>query len=302
MLVVLALSERCESIIKALALPDLVVLPLSELESREPRLLEAKKNRRLVEYFFTLTPWTIKCALKINPWAKRATYLDSDLYFHNSPSPLWKEIGTSPMAFVEHRFSPNYMDRIPFGRFNVGWNSFDRSKVSQQALNWWSEQCLAWCYDRVEGEKFADQGYLTTIERDFTGVHTIQYPGINLAEYNLDNYTLSRDQEGPIANGLPVIYWHMHALFEQQNGSYKVLIREDLISNDVIRWAYQIYIDKLRQITIKLESWDCRLTAAMLVIHRCNRWNPYILPSRSPIQPSLLKNSDQNLRMPSTGS
>ena len=46
----------------------------------------------------------------------------------------------------------------------------------------------------------------------------------------------------------------MHALFEQQDGSHKVLIREDLINNDVIRWAYQIYIDKLRQITIKLAS------------------------------------------------
>ena len=31
-------------------------------------------------------------------------------------------------------------------------------------------------------------------------------------------------------------------------------MREDLINNDVIRWAYKIYIDKLRQIAIKLES------------------------------------------------
>ena len=221
MLVVLALSERCESILKKLALPDLTIIPLADLESREPRLLKAKKNRRLVEYFFTLTPWIIKFALERFPWSKRATYLDSDLYFHNSPSPLWQEINTSPMAFVEHRFSPNYKDRMPLGRFNVGWNSFNRSKDAQHALNWWSEQCLTWCYDRAEGEKFADQGYLTTIEREFTGVHTLQYPGINLAKYNLDNYTLSRDQEGPKANGLPIIYWHMHALFEQQDGSHK---------------------------------------------------------------------------------
>ena len=158
------------------------------------------------------------------------------------------------MAFVEHRFSPNYMDRMPFGRFNVGWNSFDRSRTSQLALDWWADQCLNWCYDRVEGEKFADQGYLTTINQKFSGVHTLQYPGINLAEYNLDNYRLNRDKEGPKANGLPVIYWHMHALFEQKNGSYKILIREDLINNDVIRWAYQVYIDKLRQITIRLKS------------------------------------------------
>ena len=41
-------------------------------------------------------------------------------------------------------------------------------------------------------------------------VHILQYPGVNLAEYNLDNYTLSLIL-GPKVNGQPVAYWHMHA-------------------------------------------------------------------------------------------
>ena len=151
----------------------------------------SKSNRTTVEYYFTLTPWLIKASLKAVPQAKRATYLDSDLYFHHSPSVLWEEIGTAPMAFVEHRFSKDYSDKLSYGRFNVSWNSFDRSANSHQALNWWSERCLEWCYDKIEGEKFADQGYLTALERQFPGVHVLQYPGINLAEYNLDNYSFS---------------------------------------------------------------------------------------------------------------
>ena len=134
-LAVVALSKRCEEILKKLSLPDLIVLPLEELERKEPRLRLAKSNRKLVEYYFTLTPWTIKAALAAQPQAIRATYLDSDLYFYNSPKILWEEIGKSPMAFVEHRFSEGYIDKKEFGKFNVGWNSFDRSLNAENALN-----------------------------------------------------------------------------------------------------------------------------------------------------------------------
>lgn len=253
-LAVLALSKRCEQILQQLALPDLLVLPLDNLEHEEPRLLVAKSNRKTVEYFFTLTPWLIKSALKAVPQAKRATYLDSDLYFHHSPAVLWEEIGTASMAFVEHRFSTDYADKEAFGRFNVGWNTFDRSTNAQQALSWWGERCLEWCYDRIEGEKFADQGYLTLLERQFPGVHVLQYPGINLAEYNLDNYSLTLNRRGPQANGLPVVYWHMHCLFEQQDGNYNTMLRPDLIADPVIEWAYRTYVNRLQMISHRLEQ------------------------------------------------
>ena len=229
-----------------LALPDLLVIPLRQLEAAAPRLLGAKANRKTVEYYFTLTPWLIQAALDAVPSAARATYLDSDLYFFSSPAPLWQEIGSAPMAFVEHRFSPAYADKIGYGRFNVGWNTFDRSAGAQQALRWWAERCLEWCYDRIEGEKFADQGYLTQLARDFPGVHVLRYPGINLAEYNLDNLQLSLSAAGPAANDLPVIYWHTHCLFEQADGSFKTVLRPDLMQHPVVSWAYRHYFERLQ--------------------------------------------------------
>ena len=63
---------------------------------------------------------------------------------------------------VEHRFS-RLSDKQIYGHFNVGWNTFDRSKAGSLALEWWADSCANWCYDRVEGNKFADQGYLTTL-------------------------------------------------------------------------------------------------------------------------------------------
>ena len=197
------------------------------------------------------------------PQATRATYLDSDLYFHNSPDVLWEESGDASMAFVEHRFSPGYADKEAFGRFNVGWNTFDRSINAQEALSWWGERCLEWCYDRIEGEKFADQGYLTTLAKRYPEIHVLEYPGINLAEYNLDNYELTLSREGPRANGLPIVYWHMHCLFEDENGNFSSIIRPDLIDDPVIEWAYRKYVERLQLITTKL-------TGMGIPIHRGN--------------------------------
>ena len=254
MLAVLALSERCEQILRKLALPDLVILPLAQLEQQHPRLLDAKANRKTVEYYFTLSPWLVLAALEAIPEANRATYLDSDLYFFNSPQGLWQEIGAAPLVMVEHRFSSGYADKVRFGRFNVGWNTFDRSPAAQRALRWWAEACLEWCYDRVEGEKFADQGYLTALHRNNPETHVLQYPGINLAEYNLDNYSLYLSKNGPYANSQPVIYWHMHCLFEQSDGSFKVLLRDDLLSDPVVNWAYQHYVGVLRRLNERLKG------------------------------------------------
>ena len=255
-LAVLALSERCEEILRQLCLPNLIVIPMRELETNKPELLSAKANRSKVEYYFTLTPWLIKTALDKFPTVKRVTYLDSDLYFFSSPSALWNEAGEASMIFIEHRFSPGYLDKIRFGKFNVSWNTFTRDPVSQKALQWWCDKCLEWCYDRIEGEKYADQGYLTILEKKFGGVHILQYPGINIAEYNADNLELKLTTSGPKANNLPVIYWHMHCLLEKQNGDYVPLIREDLIKHPVINWAYTHYTHRLISITGKLQSMD----------------------------------------------
>ena len=50
-LVVLALSDRCEQILRKLALPDLIILPLTQVEQQHPQLLAAKANRNTVEYY-----------------------------------------------------------------------------------------------------------------------------------------------------------------------------------------------------------------------------------------------------------
>ena len=68
---------------------------------------------------------------------------------------------------------------------------------------------------------------------------------------------------GPFANNQPVIYWHMHCLFEQGDGSFKVLLRDDLLADPVINWAYQHYVSSCSGLISVLSKWGCRSIVAM---------------------------------------
>ncbi len=64
------------------------------------------------------------------------------------------------VAITPHNFTPAMRDKIVYGRFNVGWMSFRRCPEGLACLETYKANCLAWCYDRVEDGRFADQRYL----------------------------------------------------------------------------------------------------------------------------------------------
>ena len=59
---------------------------------------------------------------------------------------------------------------------------------------------------------------------------------------------------GPMANGLPVIYWHMHSVHESDEGGFRAAVGPDLQSNQIVKWAYSFYIDQLKQLTDKFQQ------------------------------------------------
>ena len=89
---VLALSELCETILNDLALPNVEVIPLAALEATYPELASLKQSRKLIEYYFTLSPF-LPHYLFDKTDADRITYIDGDLYFFTSPRPVIDTFG-----------------------------------------------------------------------------------------------------------------------------------------------------------------------------------------------------------------
>ena len=76
--------------------------------------------------------------------------------------------------------------------YNVQFMTFRRDARGLEALHWWRDRCIEWCYYRVEDGKLGDQKYLDDWPERFDGVHVLEHPGGGLAPWNVENYELAR--------------------------------------------------------------------------------------------------------------
>ena len=187
---VLCLSEACHRALLALDLPNLLAVRMADFEAANADVAATRSSRSQIEYYFTCSPAWILFVLESNPDAEWATYLDSDLFFFASPDPIYEEMKDAAFGIIPHRFSRGLEGQRRFGLYNVGWVSVRRRDDGIAALRWWRERCIEWCYDRVEGDRFADQRYLDRLPEMFGGVHVISHLGANLAPWNFADYHL----------------------------------------------------------------------------------------------------------------
>lgn len=237
---ILSLDEPCRQALARLALPSVQLITPDELEQTDPELAHAKRSRTPIEYYFTCTP-----ALCLHLLTRRAeipslTYLDADLYFFADPSPIEREIGDASIAIIGHRFPPALRHLEQYGIFNVGWVTIQADEEGLACVRWWREQCLAWCHDRVEAGRFADQKYLDEWPTRFRRVTVVQHKGANLAPWNLANYQIRWDGTAVQVDADPLLFFHFHGLRRRRRWLYDPqLARYTVTPSPVIR--QQIY-------------------------------------------------------------
>ena len=129
-----------------------------------------------------------------------------------SESPALQEIADYSIGITEHRYAPGSRKYSAAGIYNVGWVSFRRNADAFSCLNWWRERCLEWCYDRLEADRFADQKYLDDWPSRFRGVRVLEHKGINLAPWNLANYTITARKGELWVDDEPLVLFHFHGL------------------------------------------------------------------------------------------
>lgn len=217
---VLALDEEAAAFLDAAGLPSLRVVRLPQLEAFDPQLKATENTRSRVEYYFTCSPCLPRYLMDIEGIGE-VTYLDSDLWFLDSPQSVFDELGDGSVAIVPHRFSgPAAHSHAKHGRYNVGWLTFRNDADGRACLEWWRARCLEWCYDRVEPTRYADQKYLDYFEERFRGVRAITHPGANLAPWNVDGHTVTQDASGIRVDAHPLVFFHFQGLRRVAPGTY----------------------------------------------------------------------------------
>jgi hypothetical protein len=133
--------------------------------------------------------------------------------FFRDPEPVWQELGNDSVLIVPHRYAPQWQaQEETSGTYNVEFMTFRRDERGLEALHWWRDRCLEWCYFRVEDGKMGDQKYLDDWPERFAGVHVLEHPGAGLAPWNVANYDLARRNGSVLVDGRDLVFYHYHSL------------------------------------------------------------------------------------------
>lgn len=209
---ILSLDYECTQLLSQLNLPEVEVIDIHQLEESDPQLVQARKDRTLIEYYFTCTPSLILHIFRKHPEPDVLTYLDADLFFFSDPSYIYQEFGNASIAIIEHRFPPHLKHLEQFGMYNVGYLSFRRDENANACLSWWRERCLEWCHDYVEETRFADQKYLNDWPSRFKNVLVFQQKGAGPGPWNAGTSKIEINRDEFMIDSQRLVVYHFHGL------------------------------------------------------------------------------------------
>ena len=220
---VLCMDQGAYDFLAQFRLPEVHLIALEDFEQNDELLVSAKQNRSKIEYYFTCTPSLPLYVLRKWQEVEMITYIDADLYLFSNPQPLYDEMQHGSVGIIGHRFPPQLQELEIYGLYNVGWLMFRRDDNALACLQWWRERCIEWCYDRLDGDRFADQKYLDQWETRFKGVVVLKHKGANLAPWNVARYQLHilEDQKTVYVDEQPLIFFHFHGLKRVKSWLYE---------------------------------------------------------------------------------
>jgi hypothetical protein len=211
---VLALDDEAKRYLDEAALPGVFTLTMADLETAETQLPTLKTQRSRMEYIFTSTPLVMRwVANKQTDESTVVIYLDSDLYFFDDPDLVLDALGSGSVGIIEHKYPSRLATRLAkYGRFNVGWVGIRADARGRACLDWWATSTLAWCFDKPEDGRYADQGYLDRFPELFEGVVVLPSKGFNLAPWNTGGHRIVADDGRVLVDGDPLVFFHFHGV------------------------------------------------------------------------------------------
>lgn len=254
-LFVICMDDETRAILERLALPRVTPLSIDQVEAADPELAAAKNDRTRVEYLWTTTPAIILWLLENHPAIDLLTYLDADLYFYSSPEPIFSELGDDSILIHEHRYTPELRDMEINGKYNVGLLCFRNDEHGLQAVRWWRERCIDSCVYDVKNGKCGDQVYLSDWPDRFSKVHVLQHRGAGVAPWNVDQYAITQTRPQVLVDGIPLIFYHFHALSILAPQRFRLAYRFYL-GRDVADLIYRPYTQTLTETLRELERLD----------------------------------------------
>lgn len=211
--------------------------------------------RTHVEHMWTCGPAYIADTIaEVGP----CMYVDADIMFFSSPEPVFEEIGDAPAAVFPHNFAdqhsglpgPTFQSHHVYGLYNVGLVYIAQEEIARG----WSDQCVEWCYDRVEHVpieerrlRYADQKYLDAWPEGY-GAHVVFSRAAAVAPWNIHTRDLkSNGGRSLLFGGERLISYHYSSFKELPHGGVQFTRPEYQITNEQAALIYLPYIEQMEK-------------------------------------------------------
>lgn len=176
-----------------------VLLP-AEIAMPDARELSQKFN--IIELSTTAKPYYFQhFFFKLG--ATQAIYLDPDIEVFAPLAAVQHGLNSAMITLTPHmltpvddEFWPNDKHILPTGIFNLGFVGLAQHPQLAFFLDWWADRCLKYGYRNASEGMFYDQIWMNYVPTFFESYHIIRDPGYNVANWNLHERTLTRDDAG----------------------------------------------------------------------------------------------------------
>jgi len=205
---VLALSQEAEDFLNSKNLPGLSVIRLHTVIASEPALASARSTRTKAEFAFTLTPFLVCETLKDCPTNEWVIYVDADMLFFGPVAEALRHHQAADVVMSRHNFSDHMKEQQRYGTFNTGFTAFRKTADGEKCAKWWAAQCLAWCHDRLENGRFADQKYIEQFPNIVPKAVGLDHPGVNCAPWNASGRRFTHRSGIALVDDFPLILYH----------------------------------------------------------------------------------------------
>jgi len=244
---ILCMDDVVYETLEKMALSHARPIRMSDFE--DERLLEVKPTRSAGEYCWTCTPSLPLYLLEHHPDIELVTYIDADLFFFNDPGPAFAEMEHASIGIMEHRYSARWSHMAAdSGVYVVQFMSFRNDERALEALSWWRERCIEWCYHRIEDGKMGDQRYVDDWLERFQRVIVYQHKGAGLAPWNFERYQLSLRGGAVFVDDVPLIFYHFHSFeIHDDDAHFTAAYDEYKVRRRLKHLVYEPYVGAIKR-------------------------------------------------------
>lgn len=259
-LYIFAFDADTEKILSAMCSSENVtIISLADLEAYYPALREVKQSRGVGEYCWTCKGPSMQYIFDVYN-ASNCAYLDSDLYFYQSPECILQGLSDADVVLTPHNFYKDYDLSATNGFYCAQYLWFNNTENARKILNWWTDLCIDWCYGKHEQGKFGDQKYLERFSKEWENVYATSIHGCcapwNIRKFNLsikDSTMMLQDTNTNILE--PIVCYHFHFLKNANFGLFnEFTFGPYLLDKNVQSNIYYPYIELLIEINNDIQK------------------------------------------------